>query len=194
MERFNFDGKIVLVTGASRGIGKSIAFAFGEAGANVAVAARKTDLLKEVVKEIQGRGGDGFYVKCDLVNDKDIFNLIEKTVERYGRIDILVNNAGISPFVKRSEEVTKEMFEEVLEHEILVTSLINNLVALTMEEKDYTTHNFLQWFVTEQIEEESLMRGILDKFNLAEGAKGGLFHLDKELEGLAAAEAAAEGE
>jgi ferritin len=67
-------------------------------------------------------------------------------------------------------------------------------VALTIEEKDYTTHHFLQWFVEEQIEEESLMRGILDKFNLAEGAKGGLFHIDKELEGLAAAEAAEEGE
>lgn len=86
----------------------------------------------------------------------------------------------------------KAMFEQVLEHEIHVTGLINNLVALTMEEKDFTTHNFLQWFVTEQIEEESLMRGILDKFNLAEGDKGGLFHIDKELEGLAAAEVAAE--
>ena len=124
MERFGFDGKIVLVTGASRGIGKSIAFAFGEAGANVAVAARKTDLLKEVVKEIQGRGGDGFYVKCDLVNDKHICNLIEKIVERYGRIDILVNNAGISPFVKRSEEVTKEMFEEVIQVNLLAPFLL----------------------------------------------------------------------
>lgn len=86
------------------------------------------------------------------------------------------------------------VFEQVLEHEILVTSLINNLVALSMDEKDYTTHNFLQWFVTEQIEEESLARGILDKFKLAAGEKGGMFHIDKELASLAAAEAAAEGE
>jgi ferritin len=88
----------------------------------------------------------------------------------------------------------QQIFEKVLEHEILVTSLINNLVEISMEEKDFTTLNYLQWFVMEQIEEESLARSILDKFKLAEGEKGGLFHIDKELSGMAAAEAAAEGE
>jgi ferritin len=86
-----------------------------------------------------------------------------------------------------------EMFEKVMDHEVLVTSLISNLVELAMQEKDYTTHNFLQWYVTEQIEEESLISGVLDKFKLAAGEKGGLFHIDKELENLAAQEAA-EGE
>ncbi len=83
-----------------------------------------------------------------------------------------------------------QVFEQVLEHEILVTSLINMLVEIAMEEKDFTTLNFLQWFVTEQIEEESLARSIIDKFNLAAGEKGGLFHIDKELAAMAAAEAA----
>ncbi|NQT78626.1 MAG: ferritin [Bacteroidetes bacterium] len=83
-----------------------------------------------------------------------------------------------------------QVFEQVLKHEILVTSLINNLVELSMEEKDFTTLNYLQWFVTEQIEEESLARSIIDKFNLAAGEKGGLFHIDKELAAMAAAEAA----
>ena len=87
----------------------------------------------------------------------------------------------------------QQVFEKVLEHEILVTSLINKLVESSMDEKDFTTLNFLQWFVMEQIEEESLARGILDKFRLAEGEKGGMFHIDKELAGMAAAEAAAEG-
>lgn len=81
----------------------------------------------------------------------------------------------------------QQIFEQVLKHEILVTRLINDLVALSMEEKDYTTHNFLQWYVTEQIEEESLARTILDKFNLAAGEKGGMFHIDKELSNMAAA-------
>lgn len=114
MDRFNFNDKIVVVTGASRGIGKSIALAFGEAGANVVVAARRVDLLKQAVKEIQTKGGDGFYEECDLTKNQDIFNLIAKTVARYGRLDILVNNAGISPFVKKSEEVTSEEWEEVI--------------------------------------------------------------------------------
>jgi ferritin len=110
------------------------------------------------------------------------------------------NDRGGHARVLALEEPTAEftslqaVFEQVLEHEILVSGLINNLVALSMEEKDFTTHNFLQWFVTEQIEEESLARGILDKFKLAEGDRGGLFHIDKELSGLAAAEAAEGGE
>lgn len=114
MDRFNFNDKVVVVTGASRGIGKSIALAFGEAGANVVVAARRVDLLKQAVKEIQTKGGNGFYKECDLTKNQDIFNLIAKTVDRYGRLDILVNNAGISPFVKKSEEVTSEEWEEVI--------------------------------------------------------------------------------
>ena len=124
------------------------------------------------------------------------------TEEREHALKLLkyVNDRGGHAKVLSLEEPAFEfnslqsVFEQVLEHEILVTSLINNLVAISMEEKDYTTHNFLQWFVTEQIEEESLARGILDKFKLASGEKGGLFHIDKELAALATAEAAAEGE
>ncbi|OPX37715.1 MAG: hypothetical protein B1H11_05575, partial [Desulfobacteraceae bacterium 4484_190.1] len=104
MDRFNFKNKIALVTGASRGIGKAIALAFGDAGAKVVAAARNVNLLEEAVKEIQAMDSDAFYIKCDLTRDEDIFNLVTKTIERYGRIDILVNNAGISPWVKKSEE------------------------------------------------------------------------------------------
>jgi NAD(P)-dependent dehydrogenase (short-subunit alcohol dehydrogenase family) len=124
MDRFNFHDKIALVTGGSRGIGKAIALAFGEAGAKVGVAARNVNLLGEVVKEIQAIGGEAFYVKCDLTRDNDIYSLIEKTTERYGRIDILVNNAGISPWVKKSEEVTKEMWEEVIQANLLAPFLL----------------------------------------------------------------------
>ena len=124
MDRFNFRDRIVVVTGGSRGIGKSIAVAFGEAGANVVVAARKVHLLKEVVEEIQAKGGGGFYVECDLTKDETIYGLIEKAVHRYGRIDILVNNAGIGPWVKKSEEVTKEMWEEVLQVNLMAPFLL----------------------------------------------------------------------
>lgn len=88
----------------------------------------------------------------------------------------------------------KALFEEVMKHEVHVTHSINNIVHLCMEERDYTTHNFLQWFVQEQIEEESLVKGVLDQLNLAGDAKGGLFHIDKELSSLAAAPEAGAGE
>lgn len=86
----------------------------------------------------------------------------------------------------------ENLFDEVLKHEQLVTSRINNLVDLCLQEKDYTTNNFLQWFVTEQIEEESLVQGVIDKIKLMGGSTGGYFHIDSYLEGLAAAESAEE--
>jgi len=91
-------------------------------------------------------------------------------------------------------ESLEHLFQEIMKHEIYISGRINNLVGLCMKESDFTTANFLQWYVTEQIEEESLFSTILDKFKLAKGDKGGLFHIDKELENMAAAEAAGETE
>jgi NAD(P)-dependent dehydrogenase (short-subunit alcohol dehydrogenase family) len=124
MDRFDLHGKIAVVTGGSRGIGKAVALAFGEAGAKVVVAARKINLLEEIAEEIRATGGEALAVECDVLRDTDLFNLIEKTVERFGRIDILINNAGISPFLVKSEEVTKEMFEEVIQVNLLAPFLL----------------------------------------------------------------------
>lgn len=89
-------------------------------------------------------------------------------------------------------ESLRDVFEQVFKHEQFITQQINNLVGLCMKENDFTTANFLQWYVNEQIEEESLASTILDKFKLTQGEKGGLFHIDKELSSMAAAEASAE--
>lgn len=77
-------------------------------------------------------------------------------------------------------------FELVLEHEINVSNEINKLVETCLKERDYTTHNFLQWYVSEQIEEEALARKILDKLKLIGGDKGGLYLFDRDLGGLKA--------
>lgn len=86
----------------------------------------------------------------------------------------------------------KDLFEKVLAHEKYITASINEIYGLCLRENDFTTGNFLQWFINEQIEEESTMRSILDKINLAGDQKGGLFHVDKELAAMAAARAAAD--
>ncbi|PID68414.1 MAG: ferritin [Flavobacteriia bacterium] len=78
----------------------------------------------------------------------------------------------------------KEMFEELLQHEIKVSELINNLVDIALEEKDYATHNFLQWYVAEQIEEEATARTILDKINLIGDEKSGFYIFDKDIKSL----------
>ena len=78
----------------------------------------------------------------------------------------------------------KHVFEQVLEHEIYVTQEINKVVDVTLKDKDYTTHNFMQWYVSEQIEEEALARTIIDKLNLIGGDKSSLYLFDRDLESM----------
>lgn len=74
-----------------------------------------------------------------------------------------------------------ELFEILLQHEMEVSAQINDIVDLTLNEKDYTTHNFLQWYVAEQIEEERLARNILDKLKLIGDDKGGMYLFDRDI-------------
>ena len=78
----------------------------------------------------------------------------------------------------------KEMFQTLLDHEIMVSNSINELVHISLQEKDYATHNFLQWYVAEQMEEEALARTILDKINLIGDDKGGLYLFDNDVKQL----------
>ena len=90
------DGKIAIVTGASRGIGKGIALALAEAGATVICSARDLAKLQAVVAEIVATGGNAYAHEVDVTSRESIENLISTTVATHGRIDILVNNAGIT--------------------------------------------------------------------------------------------------
>ncbi len=76
----------------------------------------------------------------------------------------------------------KEMFEELYNHELFVSDSINKLVHVTFDERDYATHNFLQWYVAEQIEEEAQAKTILDKINLIGDDKGGLYLFDRDIQ------------
>jgi ferritin len=80
----------------------------------------------------------------------------------------------------------KEMFQTLFDHEVMVSQKINDLIDITLTEKDYATHNFLQWYVSEQIEEEALARNILDKINLIGDDKGGLYLFDNDVKLLTA--------
>jgi len=101
-----------------------------------------------------------------------------------------INERGghaIIPALKKPPTAFKgltDIFESLLGHEIKVTEEINGLVHSTLEEKDYTTHNFMQWYVSEQIEEEALARNIMDKLNMIGNDKGGLYLFDRDLEAI----------
>lgn len=98
-------------------------------------------------------------------------------------------NARVEEIEKPESEFgsLNDVFSKILAHEEYITASINDLYGVTIEEKDYTTGNFLQWFITEQLEEENLMSTILDKISLVGSDKAGMFHIDKELETMATA-------
>jgi ferritin len=75
----------------------------------------------------------------------------------------------------------QRVFEEFLKHEIAVSESINELVGLALQERDFSTHNFLQWYVTEQLEEEALARTLNDKLELVGDDKGGIYLFDKDI-------------
>lgn len=82
----------------------------------------------------------------------------------------------------------KALFTQLYEHEVMVSQSINELVHISLNEKDYATHNFLQWYVSEQIEEEATARTILDKINLIGDDKGGLYLFDNDMKNFSGAQ------
>jgi ferritin len=94
---------------------------------------------------------------------------------------------GIVPTLKAPPQKYKgirELFQEVLDHEIHVSNEINKMVDVCLKEKDYTTHNFLQWYVSEQIEEEAMARKIMDKLKLIGDDKAGMYIFDRDITSL----------
>ena len=107
------EGKVALVTGAGRGIGKAIALLLGTAGCRVMLAARSRDQLAEVEREIMGRKGTAAVVPCDLTRDDDIEKLVSECRRNFGAVDILINNAGWgkrAPVVKARVEDWDQTF------------------------------------------------------------------------------------
>lgn len=97
--------------------------------------------------------------------------------------------AVVPAFKKPASEFkgVEELFREVLKHEEFITASINEIVALTLEEKDFNTYNFLQWFVSEQVEEEASVRAILDKVKLV--GKNNMYQFDRDIMSLRTSQA-----
>lgn len=114
LEAFRLDGRVAIVTGASRGLGRSIALALAEAGADVAVAARSEKELAETASAIEGRGRRAVAVRTDVTVYAQVETLMERTVATLGRLDIVVNNSGIATVVPLAE-MPPEDFRRSLE-------------------------------------------------------------------------------
>ena len=110
----NPKGKVVIVTGASSGIGRATALAFARAGAHVALGARREDRLREVADEIRALGSEAFPVRTDVARREDVERLVGTALERWGRVDVLVNNAGFGHYA-RVEDIADEDMRALLD-------------------------------------------------------------------------------
>ena len=104
------DGKVVVITGASSGIGEATARLLAEEGAKVVLAARR-DKTQKVVDEIKAAGGEAMFVKTDVLKLSDIDNLVKTTIDKYGRIDVFYGNAGVGNFFKIEEMDLEKDFD-----------------------------------------------------------------------------------
>jgi NADP-dependent 3-hydroxy acid dehydrogenase YdfG len=102
------DGKVAVITGASSGIGEATAEALAAEGASVVVAARREDRLEDLVGRINGNGGKAFAVACDVTDEQQAHDLIERSRGEFGRVDILVNNAGVMQLSKIQRGLSDE--------------------------------------------------------------------------------------
>jgi NAD(P)-dependent dehydrogenase (short-subunit alcohol dehydrogenase family) len=114
LDRFRLDGKVAVVTGASSGLGAAFAVGLAEAGADVVVAARRTDRLKGTAERVEALGRRCLAVTADVAVPEDCTRVVSEAVEQLGHVDVLVNNAGIGTAVPATRE-TPEQFRQVID-------------------------------------------------------------------------------
>ena len=130
---FNLEGKVVIITGSSRGIGKSSALLLARNGAKVVISSRnKYGELEGVVDEIKNFGGEVLLVPAHMASKADIDRLVDTTLEHYGRIDVLVNNAGINPVMAPLIELQEGAWDKIMDVNLKGCYLLSQRVARAM--------------------------------------------------------------
>jgi NAD(P)-dependent dehydrogenase (short-subunit alcohol dehydrogenase family) len=130
-------GKVALVTGGSRGLGKQMVLGFAHAGADVVIASRKLDSCEELAKEVEETTGRLALAKaCHVGHWGQVEALADAAYERFGHVDVLVNNAGMSPTYPRPVDVTEELYDKVLAVNLKGPFRLTALIGQRMSEGD----------------------------------------------------------
>ena len=132
---FDMKGKVALITGSSRGIGRAIAERMAEAGAKVVVSSRKLDACEEVVDAIRKAGGEAVAIACNIASKDELQALVAGTRSAYGKIDVLVCNAAVNPHFGPSQEIPDSAFEKVLGSNVRSNHWLCQLVIPEMAER-----------------------------------------------------------
>jgi len=134
-EWFDFSGKVVLITGASRGIGEAVANAFCELGAEVVLTSRRQDALDKVAGNLQGKAGKACALACHVGKEEDRKKLVDEIIKRFGKIDVLVNNAGTNPIFGPAMNADQTAWDKIFEVNLKGPFFLSKLVAEKMAEK-----------------------------------------------------------
>jgi NAD(P)-dependent dehydrogenase (short-subunit alcohol dehydrogenase family) len=129
---FDLTGKVALVTGSTRGIGRAIAGRMAEQGASVIISSRKTEACTTTAADFAASGHDVFAQACDIASKDDLSRLVEATLKRYGRIDILICNAATSPVRGPSYDVSDELWAKIMGTNVQSTFWLCNMVLPQM--------------------------------------------------------------
>ena len=135
MELFDLTGKVAVVTGGSKGIGRAIAERMAEAGAKVVVSSRKLDKCEEVASAIRDAGGDATAIACNVSHMEQLENLVAQTMKTYGRIDILVGNAAVNPHYGPMTEIEESAFDKIMNSNIKANLWLARMVLPQMAER-----------------------------------------------------------
>ena len=111
----DMSGKVVVITGGSRGLGRAMALGFAEAGADLAIASRKIESCEETAREIEALGRKALSVACHVGYWEQCDDLVEKVYGEYGKVDVLINNAGMSPLYDRPVDIPEALYDKVLD-------------------------------------------------------------------------------
>ena len=133
---FSLKGKVALITGGSRGIGKATALGFARAGADVAIASRKLPDLELVADEIRGLGRKALPVAVHVARLEEIKSLVQTVNKEFGRIDILVNNAGTSPALSPMLDLEERLWDSIMNLNLKGVIFLSQAVARIMKEHD----------------------------------------------------------
>lgn len=134
---FDLSGKVALVTGGSRGLGREMVLAFAKAGADVVISSRKLDACEALAKEVtETTGRKALPVACHVGEWDQVEQLAERAYQEFGKVDILVNNAGMSPLYDHVSNVTEALYDKVLDVNLKGPFRLTAIVGTRMAEGD----------------------------------------------------------